>query len=142
MIISILRFIVDHFSEALITIAVGMFSKALIKQWGNDRANKIKKTILSAMLWAEEEFGLGTGSEKWSQAWNKLIQLLEKQGIVLKEKEISMVQDLMKAKIPEINSITYSSLPEEDRKAHQLRRSSEASKLLKKLKEKHQIKKE
>ncbi|MBA7542135.1 hypothetical protein ES705_34454 [subsurface metagenome] len=139
---SILTFIVSHFSEAILVIALGMFSKALVKQFGNDRANKIKETILSAMLWAEEKWGIGHGSEKWTSAWNKIIEMLQKQGIKLKNNEITYVQDLMKSNIPEINEKTFSALPEEVKEARLIMRAPEMVAAIKKLKEKHPEKEE
>ena len=134
---AILTFIVSHFSEVLIVIALGMFSKALVKQFGNDRANKIKETILSAMLWAENQFGIGHGSQKWTAAWNKIIEMLKKQGIKLEKEEISYAQVLMKANIPKINEITYNALPEIVKETRLIMRSSETVDAINKLKEKH-----
>lgn len=142
MITSILTFIVSHFSEALLVIALGMFSKALVKQFGNDRANKIKETILAAMLWAENQLGIGHGSQKWTAAWNKIIEMLQKQGIKLKNEEISYVQDLMKSNIPEINEKTFSALPEKVKEARLIMRTPEIVEAINKLKEKHKTDKE
>lgn len=136
---AILTFIIEHFSEALLVIALGMFSKALIKQFGNDRANKIKETILSAMLWAEDQLGIGHGSQKWTAAWNKIIEMLKKQGIKLEKEEISYAQDLMKANVPKINEITYNALPEIAKEARLMMRSPETVDAINKLKEKHAI---
>ncbi len=142
MITSILTFIVTHFSEALLVIALGMFSKALVKQFGNDRANKIKETILSAMLWAENQLGIGHGSQKWTAAWNKIIEMLQKQGIKLKKEEISYVQDLMKSNVPKVNEITYNALPEEVKETRVVLRSPETVEAINKIRKKHQIEKE
>lgn len=141
MITAILTFIAKHFSEALLVIALGMLSKALVRQFGNERAKKIKETILSAMLWAEEHLGLGHGSEKWTAAWNKIIDMLKKQGIKLKNEEISYVQDLMKSNIPEINEKTYNALPEEAKETRLIMRSPEVTRAIKRLKEKHETEK-
>jgi Asp-tRNA(Asn)/Glu-tRNA(Gln) amidotransferase A subunit family amidase len=108
----LLGFLGKYFFDAIIVFAVGMFSTALIKQFGNERGTKIKESILAGMLWAEEAFGLNNGDEKWTKAWQKIIELLKEQGITLKEKEIPYVTTLMKANIPEINAITYASQPE------------------------------
>jgi hypothetical protein len=107
-----------------------MFSKALINQFGNERSQKIKETILAGMLWAEEQLGLGGGNEKWKKAWEKIQELLGQQGITLKEKEISYVSSLMKSHIPEINSITYSALPEAALMARNIKTFSPSTKLL------------
>lgn len=138
---AILTFIVSHFSEVLLVIALGMFSKALVKQFGNDRANKIKETILSAMLWAEDQLGIGHGSQKWTAAWNKIIEMLKKQGIKLEKEEISYAKDLMKANVPKINEITYNALPEIAKEARLMMRSPETVDAINKLKEKHKIEK-
>lgn len=142
MITAILSFIVAHFSEALLVVALGMFSKALTRQFGEDRSRKIKETILSAMLWAEEQFGIGHGSQKWTSAWNKIIEMLQKQGITLKNSEIKYVQDLMKSNVPEVNEITYRSLPEKAREARLIMRSPEITNAIKKLKNKYPTSKE
>ncbi|GAI44575.1 unnamed protein product, partial [marine sediment metagenome] len=87
--------------------------------------------------WAENQLGIGHGSQKWTAAWNKIIEMLQKQGIKLKNKEISYVQDLMKAKIPEINEITYNALPEKAKEARLIMRAPETVDAINKLKEKH-----
>jgi alpha-D-ribose 1-methylphosphonate 5-triphosphate synthase subunit PhnL len=115
-----------------------MFSKALFKQFGEIRGQKIKETILQAMLYAEEKFGIGSGDQKWTEAWRKIIELLGKQGIVLKNKEITYVQDLMKSAIPEINAITYSALPDEIKSTRNVKIAiPEVKVLLDKLREKY-----
>ena len=134
----IFNFIYKYFFAALMTFVVGMFSKALAKQFGNDRATKIKEAILSAMLWAEEEFGLGTGKEKWEEAWKKIRELLEAQGITLSTNETSTVEILMQANVPQINAITYSALPKEALQVREIKGiSPEAKLLIEKLKEKY-----
>ena len=67
---------------------------------------------MTAMLWAEETYGIGTGDQKWTEAWTKLIELLQIKGIKLSSKEMETAQIEMKSNIPEINSIVYSALPE------------------------------
>ncbi|GAJ22006.1 unnamed protein product, partial [marine sediment metagenome] len=54
-----------------------------------DRADLIKEAVLTAMLWAEEKIGIGHGDEKWTIAWNKLIEILKKNGVKLEKGEIS-----------------------------------------------------
>ena len=127
---AIFGFIYKYFFDAILVFAVGMFSKALINQFGNERGQKIKETILAGMLWAEEQLGLGNGNEKWKIAWEKIEELLGQQGITLKRKEISYVSSLMKSNIPEINSITYSALPEAAVMARNIKTSSSSTKLL------------
>jgi len=73
----LLNFIYAHFFEGLMIVAFGAFSKVLINYFGNDRTQKIKDMILTSMLWAEEQFGIGTGDQKWTVAWDKLVELLE-----------------------------------------------------------------
>ena len=105
-------FIAKYFMQAALAVIVAVFTKVSIKYFGNDRTSKIKEAIITAMLWAEETYGIGTGSQKWSEAWNKLIELLQVQGIKLNDKEMAVVSTQMKANIPEINSLVYSALPE------------------------------
>jgi hypothetical protein len=136
-------FLYKYFFDAVIVFCVGMFSKALLKQFGEIRGQKIKETILSAMLWAEEKFGIGSGDQKWTEAWRKIIELLSKQGITLKTKEISYIQDLMKSNIPEINAITYSALPDEIKSTRNVKIAvPEVKALLAKLREKYPVTKE
>jgi len=135
----IFNFIYKYFFDALIVFFVGMFSKALIKQFGNDRAEKIQDTIWSAMLWAEETFGIGNGSEKFTAAWNKIKELLKEQNIKLKSNEEQYVKELMRSHVPEINSITYSAMPEKViSNRPSFTRSPEITVLINKLKNKHQ----
>ena len=124
--------------QAALAVIVGIFTKVCIKYFGNDRTAKIKEAIITAMLWAEETYGIGTGSQKWTEAWNKLIELLQVQGIKLSDKEMSIAQTQMKANVPEINSLIYSALPEESTisRAPDLK-PSESEKLLAKLREKY-----
>jgi len=134
----IFAFVYKYFFAALLTFVVGMFSKALIKDFGNDRATKIKETILSAMLWAEEQFGIGNGTQKWEEAWKKIRELLQAQGITLSTSEIPVVETLMKSNIPKINAITYSALPEEALQVRKIKGiSPEAKLLVEELKKKH-----
>lgn len=134
----VFAFLYKYFFDAVIVFCVGMFSKALFKQFGEIRGQKIKETILQAMLYAEEKFGIGSGDQKWTEAWRKIIELLGKQGIVLKNKEITYVQDLMKSAIPEINAITYSALPDEIKSTRNVKIAiPEVKVLLDKLREKY-----
>ena len=131
-------FVAKYFMQAALAVIVTVFTKVSLKYFGNDRTTKIKETILTAMLWAEETYGLGTGSQKWTEAWTKLISLLQVQGIKLSNKEITTVTTQMKANIPEINSLVYSALPEISTvtRAPDLK-PSEMSKLIDKLREKY-----
>jgi len=105
-------FITKYLLDFILVFLVGLLSKFMINKFGQDRADKIKEAILSAMLWAEEELGIGNGEEKWKIAWVKLIEILRKQKVKLKEGEISYVQDLMKATVPEINEKIYKAMPD------------------------------
>ena len=136
-------FIAKYFMQAALAVIVTVFTKVCIKYFGNDRTTKIKETILTAMLWAEETYGIGTGPHKWTEAWQKLIELLQIQGIKLSDKEMSFVSTQMKANIPEINSLVYSALPEVTTitRAPDLK-PSEISKLVDKLKEKYPVEEE
>ena len=131
-------FIAKYFMQAALAVIVTVFTKVSLKYFGNDRTLKIKETILTSMLWAEETYGIGTGPQKWTEAWNKLTELLQVQGIKLNDKEMSVVQTQMKANIPEINSLVYSALPEESTivRAPDIK-PSESEKLIAKLRAKY-----
>lgn len=109
----ILTFVSKYFLESIIVIAFGIISKVGLKYFSVERWATIKDMVLTAMLWAEEAYGIGNGQEKWTKAWQKIVELLKARGITIKDKEIPLVTDLMKSNIPEINSITYSALPPE-----------------------------
>ena len=114
-------FITKYLLDFALVFLVGLASKFMINKFGQDRTDKIKEAILSAMLWAEEELGIGNGEEKWKIAWVKLIEILGKQKVNLKEGEISYVKDLMKATVPEVNEIIYKAMPDVVRNARTLR---------------------
>ena len=134
----ILGFVGKYFMEALVVLGFGMVSKVALKYFSNDRWEVIKENILIAMLWSEETFGLGHGQEKWSKAWQKIIELLGEKGITLTEKESTIVRDMMKANVPVINSITYSTVPEVVRELREIpRRSPEMRKLIEDLRKKY-----
>jgi len=114
-------FVTKYLLDFALVFLVGLLSKFMISKFGQDRADKIKEAILSAMLWAEEELGIGNGEEKWKIAWVKLIEILRKQKVNLKEGEISYVKDLMKATIPEINEKIYHAMPDVVRNGRTLR---------------------
>ncbi len=138
----ILAFAYKHFFEAIVVFMFGIITKFLIKQFGKDRAQAIKDAMLTSMLWAEEVFGIGTGSEKWTKAWQKIIEILKKQGIKLTENEIDTVTIMMKSTIPEINAITYSALPEAIKTTRDLSfRNKETQKLINAIAAKHGVKK-
>jgi len=59
--------------NALLLSLVSIFYSFLKNKLGEEGASTIKEAILSAMLWAEEELGIGNGSQKWEIAWKKLI---------------------------------------------------------------------
>jgi len=102
------KYLLNALLIALVSISYGFLKNKL----GEDRASTIKEAILAAMLWAEEELGIGNGEEKWKIAWIKLIEILRKQKVELKEGEISYVKDLMKATVPEVNEIIYKAMPD------------------------------
>jgi len=114
-------FVTKYLLDFALVFLVGLASKFMISKLGQDRAAKIKEAILSAMLWAEEELGIGNGEEKWKIAWVKLIEILRKQKVTLKEGEISYVKDLMKATVPEVNEIIYKAMPDVVRNGRTLR---------------------
>jgi len=114
-------FITKYLLDFVLVFLVGLASKFMINKFGQDRADKIKAAILSAMLWAEEELGIGNGEEKWKIAWVKLIEILRKQNVTLKKGEISYVKDLMKATVPEVNEKIYKAMPDVVRNGRTLR---------------------
>ena len=114
-------FITKYLLDFALVFLVGLLSKFMIGKFGQERADKIKEAILAAMLWAEEEFGVGNGNKKWEEAWKKLIGILSKQKVTLKEGEISYVKDLMKATVPEINEKIYKAMPDTVRNGRNLK---------------------
>jgi len=114
-------FVTKYLLDFALIFLVGLASKFMVNKFGQDRAEKIKEAILAAMFWAEEELGIGNGEEKWKIAWVKLIEILRKQKVELKEGEISYVKDLMKATVPEINEKIYKAMPDVVRNGRTLR---------------------
>lgn len=96
--------------EGLLLFAVSIGFGFLKNKWGNDRAETIRKALLTAMLWAEEEFGIGQGDKKWEEAWNKLLEILSDKNITLKARETRELQAMMKANINRVNREHYESL--------------------------------
>ena len=93
--------------NALLLSLVSIFYSFLKNKLGEDRASTIKEAILSAMLWAEEELGIGNGGKKWEIAWKKLIGILADKNISLKKSEEKAVKMMMKANVGRINQQTY-----------------------------------
>ena len=93
--------------NALLLSLVSIFYSFLKNKLGEDRASTIKEAILSAMLWAEEELGIGNGSQKWEIAWKKLIEILADKNISLRKSEEKAVKIMMKANVGRINKQTY-----------------------------------
>ena len=114
----IITFITKYFQEGVIVAILGIVTKFLSKFLSNDRIARIKEAVLTAMLYAEEFYGIGQGEEKWQLAWQKLIEILQKQGIELSEEEISLAAITMKANVPAINAITYEVANEPEVKTH------------------------
>lgn len=96
--------------EGLLVFAVSIGFGFLKNKWGNDRAQTIREALITAMLWAEEEFGIGQGDHKWEEAWHKLLEILEDKKITLRESETREIQTMMKANISKINREHYESL--------------------------------
>jgi hypothetical protein len=88
---------------AIVSIGYGFLKNKL----GEERASNIKEAILTAMLWAEEELGIGSGNQKWEEAWKKLIEILADQKIQLRKNEEKAVKTMMKANVGKINQQTY-----------------------------------
>ena len=93
--------------NALLLSLVSIFYSFLKNKVGEDRAGTIKEAILSAMLWAEEELGIGNGNQKWDVAWKKLIEILADKNIKLRKSEEKVVKTMMKANVGKINKQTY-----------------------------------
>ena len=93
--------------NALLLSLVSIFYSFLKNKLGEDRASTIKEAILSAMLWAEEELGIGNGNQKWEIAWKKLIEILADKNIKLRKSEEKVVKTMMKANVGSINKQTY-----------------------------------
>ncbi len=93
--------------NALLLSLVSIFYSFLKNKLGEDRASTIKEAILAAMLWAEEELGIGNGSQKWDIAWKKLIEILADKNIKLRKSEEKVVKTMMKANVGKINKQTY-----------------------------------
>ena len=97
------KYLLNVLLIALVSIGYGYLKNKL----GEDRATTIKEAILSAMLWAEEELGIGNGNQKWEIAWKKLIEILADKNISLKKSEEKAVKMMMKANVGRINQQTY-----------------------------------
>ena len=93
--------------NALLLSLVSIFYSFLKNKLGEDRASTIKEAILSAMLWAEEELGIGNGNQKWEIAWKKLIEILADKNIKLRKSEEKAVKTMMKTNVGRINQQTY-----------------------------------
>lgn len=114
MINAIIGFFVEHFMETVLVILVGTMIEQLIKQAGADRADMIRDTVVAAMYWAEQKFGVGTGPLKWEKAWRVIRETLENHNIKINEKEEKEIEVLMESYVPEINSMVYSAMPESE----------------------------
>ncbi len=100
------KFLLDGLLLFAVSIGFGFLKNKL----GNDRAETIKEALITAMLWAEEEFGIGQGDKKWEEAWKKLLEILQDKKITLKEQETRELQAMMKANINRVNREYYDSL--------------------------------
>jgi len=97
------KYLLNALLLSLVSIAYSFLKNKL----GEERAGTIKEAILSAMLWAEEELGIGNGSQKWEIAWKKLIEILADKNISLRKSEEKAVKVMMKANVGRINQQTY-----------------------------------
>jgi len=100
------KFLLDGLLLFAVSIGFGFLKNKL----GNDRAETIKEALITAMLWAEEEFGIGQGDKKWEEAWKKLLEILQDKKITLKAQETRELQAMMKANINRVNREYYDSL--------------------------------
>ena len=97
------KYLLNALLIALVSIRYGYLKNKL----GEERAGTIKGAILSAMLWAEEELGIGNGNQKWEIAWKKLIEILADKNISLGKSEEKAVRIMMKANVGRINRQSY-----------------------------------
>ncbi|MBA7499661.1 hypothetical protein ES704_02407 [subsurface metagenome] len=97
------KYLLNALLIALVSIGYGYLKNKL----GEDRASTIKEAILAAMLWAEEELGIGNGNQKWEIVWKKLIEILADKNISLRKSEEKAVKMMMKANVGRINQQTY-----------------------------------
>jgi len=97
------KYLLNALLLSLVSIAYSFLKNKL----GEERAGTIKEAILSAMLWAEEELGIGNGNQKWEIAWKKLIEILADKNISLRKSEEKAVKVMMKANVGGINQQTY-----------------------------------
>src|SRR5665648_1240339 len=107
--------------NALLLSLVSIGYSFLKNRLGEDRAGTIKEAILSAMLWAEEELGIGSGSQKWEIAWQKLIEILKDKNISLGKSEEKAVKTMMKAQVGKINQQSYDAVSYTHLRAHETR---------------------
>jgi hypothetical protein len=119
------KYLLNALLLSLVSIAYSFLKNKL----GEDRASTIKEAILSAMLWAEEELGIGNGNQKWEIAWKKLIEILADKNISLRKSEEKAVKIMMKANVGRINKQTYDILSK--RKLLKDKRPSQQSLLIK-----------
>lgn len=99
-----------YLMEGILLLAVTVGFSFLKNKLGKDRTEVIKEALLTAMLWAEEEFGIGEGERKWEEAWNKLLEILKGNNIILKAQETGQLKALMKANISRVNNEHYNAL--------------------------------
>ena len=97
------KYLLNALLLSLVSIAYSFLKNKL----GEERAGTIKEAILSAMLWAEEELGIGNGNQKWEIAWKKLIEILADKNISLRKSEEKAVKVMMKANVGKVNRERY-----------------------------------
>ncbi len=100
-------FLSNYLLEATLIALVSLGYGFLKNKLGEDRANTIKEAILTAMLWAEEELGIGNGNQKWEIAWQKLIEILTEKNIRLSKTEEKAAKTMMKANVGKVNQQSY-----------------------------------
>jgi len=100
-------FLSNYLLEATLIALVSLGYGFLKNKLGEERAQTIKEAILTAMLWAEEELGIGNGNQKWEIAWQKLIEILAEKNIRLSKTEEKAAKTMMKANVGKVNQQTY-----------------------------------
>ena len=100
-------FLSNYLLEATLIALVSLGYGFLKNKLGEERAQTIKEAILTAMLWAEEELGIGNGNQKWEIAWQKLIEILTEKNIRLSKTEEKAVKTMMQANVGKVNQQSY-----------------------------------
>jgi hypothetical protein len=139
MVQAIIGFLYENFFHIIAAWLVGLFTKKLIDDMGETRAEIIQDAIVTAMYWAEQEYGFATGELKWEKAWRMIRELLDKKGIVMTQKEEEQAKIIMESYVPEINATAYQTVSPEEKKNREIYKRPENIKdMIEYLREKYQ----